>query len=212
LRVDELIMRLLNAKPDSVVLYLDSYACVDESDEVVEIFVDSNVWAYETGARYGENYEVRYPGSPRPSDEEKHVVTAQSVERVVVLSNGPTNLRYVVPFKPNEREQELTRRAFASHRRAQAFRRYAPSRLVNKWTSENSLAALVNRPTKGPWRRFKCASRLSRCGLTRVPLVIRHAVGMAVGARLYWGVTPDGQVSISVMPSRRRERSNRDNA
>lgn len=97
LRVKELVERLANADPDSVVVYLDSYADVDESDEICEVLVDLNLWTHEVGTHHGTHYEVRYPGGPRATDSDSRVVTTQAVERVVVLSDGPTNLRYVTP-------------------------------------------------------------------------------------------------------------------
>lgn len=209
MRVRELIRQLFNAEPDSVVLFLESHAWVDESDEILEIFVDSNVWTYETGARFGEPYEVRYPGIPRAPDEENHVVTTQSVEHVVVLSNGPTNLRYVSPFKPSKRQQDLIRRPLASHRRAQVFGRYAPSGLFSKWTRENSMTTNTDMFAQRNKRRFLGVSRLNNRGLMTVPLAVRRAAGMPVGVRLCWCLTPGGGVSINVMPSRRRIRGQR---
>lgn len=42
-------------------------------------------------------------------------------------------------FKPDEREQSLIERALRSHRRAQARARYAPKRLVEKWSAEGGI-------------------------------------------------------------------------
>lgn len=103
MRVSELIEKLVTADPDSVVLFLDSYADVEESDEICEVLVSASLWTHEKGVRHGESYEKRYPYGPRLSDGEGHELISQSVERVVVLSNGPTNLRYVTPFQPNKR-------------------------------------------------------------------------------------------------------------
>ncbi|WP_156516804.1 hypothetical protein [Paraburkholderia caribensis] len=39
-------------------------------------------------------------------------------------------------FKPDERQQKLIEKALRTHRKAQARRRYAPDRLVEKWSNE----------------------------------------------------------------------------
>ncbi len=93
MRVRELIAVLADADPDSVVVFLDSYADSDESDEIREVFIDSELWTYEKGYCLGARYEVRYPGHPRRADDDCHDVT-QTREHVVVMSNGPTNLKY----------------------------------------------------------------------------------------------------------------------
>lgn len=208
--VSELIEQLADADPDSVVLYLDSYADVEDSDEICEVLVDSNLWTHEEGVNHGESYKKRYPCGPRISDAQGHEVLSQSLERVVVLSNGPTNLRYLTTFQPDARQHALIEHALTSHRRAQMFGRYAPSRLVRKWTSENPTNRATSAQRTG--RRFFGVSRLSSRRLTTVPLAVRHALGTVVGARLYWFLTADGLVSIRVMPSRRRQRTSRDPA
>ncbi|PZR48472.1 hypothetical protein [Paraburkholderia fungorum] len=116
MRVREVVEQLVNADPDSVVLYLDPYADVDESDEICEVLADSNMWTHEKGVCHGFSYEVWYPWCPRAPDGEGHDVLTQSLGRVVVLSPGPTNLRYVTPFRPDAREQRLIERALAGHR------------------------------------------------------------------------------------------------
>lgn len=206
MRVDDLVEQLLNANPSSVVLYLDSYADVEESDEISEVFVDSNVWTHEKGVRHGESYEKRYPHGPRPSDGEGHEVISQTVEGVVVLSNGPTNLRYLTRFQPNEREQMLIERALASHRWAQMFGRYAPSRLVRKWSSENSIPMSTDTFAQRKKRRFLGVSRLSNRGLMTVPIAVRSVLGPNAGTRLYWYLSGDGFASLKADLSRRRER------
>ena len=42
-------------------------------------------------------------------------------------------------FKPDERQQKLVKKALRSHRRAQARGRYAPDRLVEKWSGETGI-------------------------------------------------------------------------
>lgn len=137
MKVCELIEQLINADLDSVVVFLDSYASAYESDEVREAFVDAQLWTHETGLRHGECYEIRYPYAPEPAEGRSHNITAQFLEHVVVLSDGPTNLRYLTRYQPSKRQQKLIKRALASHRWAQAIGRYVPSRLVRKWTSES---------------------------------------------------------------------------
>ncbi|MCG5077519.1 BPSL0761 family protein [Paraburkholderia tagetis] len=206
MRVSELIEQLVTADPDSVVLFLDSYADIDESDEIQEVLVDSHLWTYETGEHHGIGYEVRYPGGPRATDGVDHKVTMQLVERVVVLSDGPTNLRYVTPFQPNEREQMLIERALASHRRAQKVGRYAPSRLVRKWGSENSIPTSIDTFAQRKKRRFLGVSRLSNRGLMTVPLAVRSVLGPNAGTRLYWYLSGEGFASLKAELSRLRKR------
>jgi hypothetical protein len=94
MRVRELIAALADADPDSVVVFLDSYADSDESDEIREVLVPSKPLTHEKGYDRGIQYEVRYPGQPRADDDGFHMDVIQTQERVVVLSNGPTNLKY----------------------------------------------------------------------------------------------------------------------
>ncbi|MGF6261833.1 hypothetical protein OKW49_002761 [Paraburkholderia youngii] len=209
MRVNELVEKLVEADPGSVVLYLDSYADVDESDEIYEVLVDSTLWTHEKGVRHGASYEVRYPYLPRASEGEDHKVISQTVERVVVLSNGPTNLRYLTPFQPDERKQVLTKRARNSHRRAQAFGRYVPSRLVRKWTSENPTSTNEDRPAQRKKRRFLGVSKSSSRGLMTVPRAVRSALRLSVGTRLWWYFSGDGFVSLKAEPSRRLHKGNK---
>lgn len=212
MRVNELVEQLMNAAPDSVVLYLDSYADVEESDEIREVFVDSIAWTYEKGVNLGERYEKRYPYGPRISDGQSHEVLSQSLEGVVVLSNGPTNLRYVTPFQPNKRQQALIERALANHRWAQAFGRYAPSRLVRKWTCGNPIPTNADTFAQRKKRRFLGISRLTNRGLMTVPDSVRSALKLNAGTRLCWSSSGDGFVSLKVEPRRQRKRGRCDNA
>jgi hypothetical protein len=177
LLVSELIGKLLNADPDRVVLYLDSHADVEESNESCEVSVDSSLRTLEKGVCHGERYEKRYPYGHRASDGEGREVIRQALKCVVVLSDGPTNLRHVTSFRPNKRQQELAERALASHRWAQAFCRYARSRLVRKWTSEKPVPANTDTFSQRKKRRFLGISGLKNRGLMTVPLAVRHATG-----------------------------------
>lgn len=206
MRVRELVEQLMNVDPGSVVLYLDSYADVEESDEVREAFVDSNLWTYEKGMNHGEPYEKRYPYGPRISDGQGHEVLSQSFERVVVLSDGPTNLRYLTSFQPDERQQMLIERALASHRWAQAFGRYAPSRLVRKWTRENPLPTNTDAFAQRKKRGILGVSRLNSRGTVTVPLAVRRGLRANSGMRLYWYLSGDGFVSVKAELSRGRKR------
>jgi hypothetical protein len=201
MRVNELIEQLVNADPDSVVLYLDPYADVEESDEISEVSVDSRLWTHEKGVRHGESYENRYPYGPLVSDGEGHEVLSQSIERVVVLSNGPTNLRYLPLFQPDERQQALIERARTSHRWAQAFGRYAPSRLVRKWTSENPTPTNEDRPAQRKKRRFLGVSKSSSRGLVTVPRSVRSALRLRAGTRLWWYLSGDSVVCLKAETS-----------
>ncbi|MGF6976580.1 hypothetical protein QFZ94_005030 [Paraburkholderia sp. JPY465] len=208
MKVSELIEQLVKADPDGVVIYLDSYADVDESDEIREVFVDSDLWTHETGLRHGERYEVRYPSDPESAESETHKITSQLLEHVVVLSDGPTNLRYVTRYQPSEREQVLVERALASHRWAQAFGGYAPSRLVRKWTSENPIPTNTDSFAERRKHRFLGISRLSNRGLMTVPRAVRSALRLSVGTRLWWYFSGDGFVSLKAEPSRRLHKGN----
>lgn len=203
----ELIVRLLIAGPDGFVVFLDSCASVYESDEIREWFIDSNVWTHETGVRYGECCEVRYPGATESAEGDGHMLTTQSLERVFVLSDEPTNLRFVTPFQPNEREQILVERALASHRWAQAMGRYAPLRLVRKWTSENPDVSNKDRFGKRKKPRFLGVSTSSGRSLMTVPVTVRNALRLRAGSRLWWFCSGDGFVSLKARHSRPRKTS-----
>jgi hypothetical protein len=94
--VRELIEILKGADVESVVLFLDSYADVGESDEISHVIIPEESWLHETGCNSRERYEIRVPIAERGDVEPERTDVAQRFERVVVLSNGPTNLRYVI--------------------------------------------------------------------------------------------------------------------
>jgi hypothetical protein len=96
MRVRELIEILNGADAESVVLYLESYADVGESDEVSDVHIPEKPWLHETGSTFGERYEFRLPIAERGDVEPERTNVLQRLEKVVVLSNGPTNLRYVI--------------------------------------------------------------------------------------------------------------------
>jgi hypothetical protein len=91
----------------------------------MEIHVAPHLWTLEK-AKYGSHvYEVWHPDTPEPRDEDYTAVVYEP-RRVVVLSTGPTNLRFVRPehmpgeFECDERQQRLIEDALAAHRRSQA--------------------------------------------------------------------------------------------
>ncbi|MEM5299088.1 hypothetical protein VSR82_32800 [Burkholderia sp. JPY481] len=91
--VKELLARLAHVDPEAEVLFLGSYADVSEADEVQHVDIRSETWTHEKGMCAGEQYEARYPGNPAERESDyTNVVTCRV--RVVVLSAGPTNLRY----------------------------------------------------------------------------------------------------------------------
>lgn len=94
MNVRELISALSNADPESVVVFLDEYADRDESYEICEVVIPTTAWTHERGVCLAEKYEVRYPGGPREPDEHQTDLVRVR-ERVVVLSTGPTNLRFI---------------------------------------------------------------------------------------------------------------------
>jgi hypothetical protein len=56
MNVCELLVRLRDADPESVVLFLGEYADSDESDEVREVEVSKASWTHETGRCDGVEY------------------------------------------------------------------------------------------------------------------------------------------------------------
>lgn len=50
MRVRELLAMLSGADPDSVVLFIDTYADSDESDEVREVYIPASAWTHERAA------------------------------------------------------------------------------------------------------------------------------------------------------------------
>ncbi|REG59668.1 hypothetical protein B0G80_2439 [Paraburkholderia sp. BL6669N2] len=92
MKVRQPIAWLAGADPDSVAVFLDSYADSDESGEIREVFISSEPWTHETDCSLGIRHEDRYPGHPR-ADDDCHDV-AETREHLVVISNGSTNLIY----------------------------------------------------------------------------------------------------------------------
>ncbi|SPB17795.1 hypothetical protein NOV72_04998 [Caballeronia novacaledonica] len=99
--VAELIDALRGADPTSRVLFLGEYADTDEADEVCEVAIPRDAWTCDSGRYAGREYSVRYPGPPAQRDNAYSEVKQVS-ERVVVLSSGPTNLRFD-PYMSSER-------------------------------------------------------------------------------------------------------------
>jgi len=52
------------------------------------------------------------------------------------MDNDSNNDDNTSEFKPDERQQKLINEALKYHREAQQSGRYAPERLVRKWSSE----------------------------------------------------------------------------
>ncbi|MFB9124365.1 hypothetical protein E2553_35090 [Paraburkholderia dipogonis] len=92
--VRELIALLQRADPDSVVLFLDDYADLSEADELFDVIIPEHAWTYERGSCGGEEYSARYPDEFEPRDESYTDVTHDR-ERVVLITNGPTNYRRI---------------------------------------------------------------------------------------------------------------------
>jgi hypothetical protein len=93
LTVRELIEILRDAPQDSVVLFMDECPDNGEADEVGMVDIQQIEWTHERGRAVNENYAYHYPGPPVTPDERCSDVV-QAVERVIVLSPGPTNLRF----------------------------------------------------------------------------------------------------------------------
>lgn len=94
MKVEELVAQLALADPRAEVLFLDQCSDADETDEVRLVDIRSENWTHERGLYSGEPYEARYPGKPCER-ESGYADIVTSAERVVVLSAGPTNLRYL---------------------------------------------------------------------------------------------------------------------
>ncbi|WP_076882798.1 BPSL0761 family protein [Burkholderia pseudomallei] len=95
LTVSQLLDSLADVDPDRYVLFLTCSADEDGADEVCEVDIQETAWTHEQGRYFGQ-YEVWYPGEPEPRDVGYHDVTYETV-RVIVLSDGPTNLRFRKP-------------------------------------------------------------------------------------------------------------------
>lgn len=94
MKVRELLELLKGAPQDSVVLFMDEYADVDETDEIRQVDIQPTPWTHETGRYNGEAFEVRYPGPPDSRAETGYGDIVHVAESVVILSSGPTNLRF----------------------------------------------------------------------------------------------------------------------
>ncbi|WP_116123370.1 hypothetical protein [Paraburkholderia sp. BL6669N2] len=158
MKVKELLHALHNVDEDSTVLFLAEHADADDADEICEIHIPSNPWTHEVGRCDGSEYRSRYP-YPAEKRDEGYTSVSYAREKVVVLSTGPTNLRFVrtehMPpvFEPDEDQQESIDKALAAHRRAQANGIYAPDRLVEKWSSEVGFIPAKHKNSDTPRKR-----------------------------------------------------------
>lgn len=90
--VRELLALLRDADPENIVLFLDDYADLDDSDEVRDVIAPADAWTYESGRCGGREYSVRYPG-PFEQRDESYTNVTHTAQRVILLVNGPTNHR-----------------------------------------------------------------------------------------------------------------------
>jgi hypothetical protein len=104
-KASELLSILREVAPESEVLFMDPYADASESDVVQHVFAPVLPWIRERGHESGIEYECRYPGSPAERDE-SYIDVSCANEMVVVLSSGPTNLRYGLPAEREGRTWE----------------------------------------------------------------------------------------------------------
>lgn len=95
MKVQALLTQLALADPQAEVLFLDLHADADGADVVRLVDIRQEPWTHERGT-YGSNepYEAWYPGKPEERDSNYTDIVSKTT-RVVVLSAGPTNLRYV---------------------------------------------------------------------------------------------------------------------
>ena len=96
MKVRELLNALRDVDEGSTVLFLAEHADASDADEVCEIYLAPRRWTHEVGKHGGREYHSLYPYQP-----ERRGSTYTSVRyetrRVVVLSTGTTNLRFVRP-------------------------------------------------------------------------------------------------------------------
>ncbi|WP_322034417.1 BPSL0761 family protein [Burkholderia sp. BCC1970] len=90
----QLVTALVCSEPNSHVLFLTHYADVEEADGVRQVSMLETAWTHERGEYRGDPYDVWYPRGPVPREDSYQDVTYEAV-RVVVLSDGPTNLRFI---------------------------------------------------------------------------------------------------------------------
>jgi hypothetical protein len=93
MNVSELMSKLQDADPEATVIFLSEHADSDEGEEVREVLTPETNWTHEHGVVGNSAYAVHYPGEAELRGPDCRAVVVSS-ERVVVLSSGPTNLRY----------------------------------------------------------------------------------------------------------------------
>jgi hypothetical protein len=92
--VGELISRLSIADPNAVVLHMDEHADASDAAEIREIFVPDDSWTCERHATAIGNVEIYHPTDHGLSVGWDEVTSRRWEREVVVLSTGPTNLRF----------------------------------------------------------------------------------------------------------------------
>ncbi|MGF6658184.1 hypothetical protein OKW34_008774 [Paraburkholderia youngii] len=92
MKVRDLLQRLSTVDPESVVLFLEAWSWVDEADEIATVTIPKEAWTFEESREPGKTYSVFYPGNDRNTEERSRQYVRQRQVRVVILSNGTTNL------------------------------------------------------------------------------------------------------------------------
>ena len=92
MNVRELLERLSEADPESVVLFLEAWSWIDEADEIATVTVPTEAWTFEESSESGHEYSVFYPGNDSNMEERSRQYVRQRQVRVVILSNGMNNL------------------------------------------------------------------------------------------------------------------------
>ncbi|MGF6636520.1 hypothetical protein [Paraburkholderia sp. MM6662-R1] len=69
MKVRELLERLSEADPESVVLFLEAWSWIDEADEIATVTVPTEAWTFEESSESGHEYSVFYPGNDRDIEE-----------------------------------------------------------------------------------------------------------------------------------------------
>ena len=95
MRVRELLTRLSPLDPDAVVLYLDEYADASDAVEIKEVVVPGESWTCERHESSDGRFEEVYHPTGQLSLGWNGATDTHRQESVVVVSTGPTNLRYL---------------------------------------------------------------------------------------------------------------------
>ncbi|MBB5427486.1 hypothetical protein HDG40_005665 [Paraburkholderia sp. JPY158] len=95
MRVRDLLSQLALADPNAEVVFLDEHADAEEADVLRVVDIRQEFWTHESGECDGRRYEAVYPCKPAERESSGYASVLAERVQVVVLSAGPTNLRYL---------------------------------------------------------------------------------------------------------------------